>query len=165
MKKKKVIWLYIGGILLLLAAALVVNVLLRNRTPDAGEQISAYIDGATAIERTGDTAGSALESGIIEHMTYSVLTQSENTVRLSVTAPDMSALLDEMRTECPVADEWAMYLVNKLQSGDFGTVTTELEVELDENGVPSDSYAFSDAMYGGLLAKLEDMLREMRAAE
>lgn len=158
MKKKTKILLTAGGALFLVAVVISAALLLHNRTPDAGEKISEYIDSAMELERTGESAGSDIEDEIISHVAYSVLEKSENAVRLSVTAPDMSALVDEMIAHCASQEDGSAYLLDALESGDFETVTSTIEVELDENGAPVDSYAFADAMYGGLLTKMEELL-------
>ncbi len=147
-----------GGALFLVAVVISAALILRNRTPDAGERISDYIDSAMTLEQTGESAGSDIEDEIISHVAYSVLEKSEDTVRLSITAPDMSALVDEMIAHCASQEDGSAYLLDALEDGDFETVTSTFEVELDENGAPVDSYAFADAMYGGLLTKMEELL-------
>ena len=75
----------------------------------------------------------------------------------------MGALIDEMMARGGSKEEGDAFLLAALQNGEFDTATTEVAVELDENGAPVDSFAFADAMYGGLLTKMDELLGEAAA--
>ena len=55
--------------------------------------------------------------------------------------------------------------MDALESDKYPTTVKELTLEIDEDGHPVDAWAFADAMYGGLLTCMEQLVEEMEAAE
>lgn len=157
--------LALAGVLALAGAVTAAALLLprSGSAADAGDRLDAYIRTALAEPPENDGAGASIESEILEHMSYTVTARAESSATLSVTAPDMGALIDEMMARGGSKEEGEAFLLAALQNGEFDTATTEVAVELDENGAPVDSFAFADAMYGGLLTKMDELLGEAAA--
>lgn len=78
---------------------------------------------------------------------------------VEITAPDIPALVAKIRANGGGAEEF----LEALESGKYSTTVKELTLEIDENGHPTDAWAFADAMYGGLLTCMEQLVEEMEA--
>ncbi len=89
MKKKKIIWICIGSILLLLVAALVINILLRGCTPSSsGTSLSSH-EWEGKIRSECLAVETAVEQGIAEAVDIRVSGVTGNTISLTVSAPDI----------------------------------------------------------------------------
>ncbi len=126
------------------------------------EVFTEYLKEKTALPEEEETSpGGAAEAAIIENGSYEIVSQTDTTVTLKITAPDMSAMLQAAAEGELTTDN----ILAALDSGTTPTVTNEVTVELDETGNPVESWDFVDAMYGGLLSYLEQAMREMEGAE
>ena len=104
-----------------------------------------------------EESGSETEAAILRQVSYEILSSTDTSVIMEIRSPDVGMLLDEMVAEGGSVES----AVEALNRGDYRLMTTRLTVELDENGRPVDSFAFLDAMYGGLytwFAQLEERL-------
>ena len=104
-----------------------------------------------------DTTGAALEAALIERAAVSVDHTTQTTVNLTITAPDMAALLEGLRTSGGDGET----LLAALRRGDYQEKVTRLTTDIDQDGRPREAWAFLDAMYGGLLTYLNDLAAEL----
>lgn len=126
---------------------------------DAGARLKSYLKSASP-EEAPDTLGAQLEQVLAEASTLKVKQSDDKTAQVEITAPDISALASEILASGGGPEA----LLEALKTGTYPTKVTELTLEIDENGHPADSWAFADAMYGGLLTYLEQLMGEMEAA-
>ena len=122
----------------------------------AETRLLAYLQQEQAEPRA-DTTGAALEAALIERANVSVDYTTQTTVNLTVTAPDMAALLAELRTSGGDGEA----LLAALRRGDYQEKVTRLTTAVDSDGRPEEAWAFLDAMYGGLLSYLNDLAAEL----
>ena len=84
---------------------------------------------------------------------------------VTVTAPDMRKLLLPEGEGLLLQRDGLQTAVSRLEAGLYDTLTTTVEVTLDEEGNPEEPYPLYDAMYGGLYTAVSDFLGEMEGTE
>lgn len=126
------------------------------------EVFTRYLENVVEEQPSETTsAGSEAEAAIIDRVRYTVVKQTDNQVTLEITAPDMEAILGEAdKNGASVQD-----ILDVLKSDDLPTKTTELTVDLDENGKMTEPWEFVDAMYGGLITYLNRYVQESEGLE
>lgn len=150
----------LAGIVLLCLAA---NIPLKfgASTPETpktpAEVFTRYLE-ETVAERPAETGtvGAEAEAAIMDRVAYTVVEQTDATVTLEITAPDMVTILGKAEQ----TDMTPQDILDVLNGDIFPTRTTVLTVELDEDGNMIESWALIDAMYGGLLTYLEQFVLE-----
>lgn len=153
-KEKRAVWPGITAGVLALVLLVCGALLVIQRLP--GEEVpfppSAIFEDRLQkqLRLPAEAAGSASEAAILEQVTCSVLSDTDDTVTLEVRAPDMGLMMDELVAFGGSAET----VIDALQRGDYTLRTVQITLELDETGQPVDSYAFLDAMYGGLYSWL-----------
>ena len=124
---------------------------------DAGARLESYLKTASPDTSTAtDNIGAKLEQTISNSARLKVKECNDTSVLVEITAPDIPALVAKIRGG---AEEF----LEALESGKYSTTVKELTLEIDENGHPTDAWAFADAMYGGLLTCMEQLVEEMEA--
>lgn len=127
---------------------------------DAGARLESYLKTASPDTSTAtDNIGAKLEQTIANSARLKVKECNDTSVLVEITAPDIPALVAKIRANGGGAEE----LLEALESGKYSTTVKELTLEIDENGHPTDAWAFADAMYGGLLTCMEQLVEEMEA--
>lgn len=121
-----------------------------------------YLENVVEEQPTETTSvGSEAEAAIIDRVKYTVVKQTDTQVTMEIIAPDMEAILDEAdQNGASVQD-----ILDVLKSDDLPTKTTELTVDLDENGKMTEPWEFVDAMYGGLITYLNRYVQESEVLE
>ena len=127
---------------------------------DAGARLESYLKTASPDTSTAtDNIGAKLEQTIANSARLKVKECNDTSVLVEITAPDIPALVAKIRENGGGAEE----LLEALESGKYPTTVKELTLEIDEDGHPVDAWAFADAMYGGLLTCMEQLVEEMEA--
>ena len=88
-------------------------------------------------------------------MRCEILSSDIATARISIAAPDLVELLERVGQNADSIEECGYLILEAIESENYQVRTTELNVRIDEFGNPSDSYAFYDAIYGGILTHLD----------
>lgn len=104
--------------------------------------------------------GGKLDDAVLARMHYEILSRENSRLRLYVTAPDIEALIHSDGRNLLAESDGLDVLLNLLERDSFSVRSWEIDVELDENGVPVDPFPVYDAMYGGLLSQVNKMLEE-----
>ena len=141
----------------LVIVALALFFVIRRAHPNAGARLMSYMEqeDALASERTG----SALEEAIYAHATVHVDDSTRTEVQLTVTAPDMALLLEDIRQNGGTSQT----ILDRLENGDYPERVTALRTEIDDDGRPLEAWDFLDALYGGLLSYMEELAEEQEA--
>lgn len=114
---------------------------------------------------SGDTAGSSLDAAILNKTDWKIVSQQENTLEITVSSPDMQALLQNQLAELLSQPDGISQILSLLEGKDIPMREVTVSVTLDENGVPTDAYSLTDALYGGLLSLLEEIYASMEASK
>lgn len=170
--KKRRIWMAVtiaGAILILLTILILVVISHFNNKPEsvpassrAPASVTAPVNGfLQEIEKALDapnivSGNAALDEAILKRMRYEVLDSEDATLRISVTAPNMRLVLEDGALFA--LENGLERAIVALEAGNYETITTVVDIELDENGAPLDPYSLYDAMYGGLFSVLSDIL-------
>jgi len=110
-----------------------------------------------ATNERADDDFAQVEEALLSRTTCKVQSSDAESATVLITAPDMISMFDRMEDECDTQEECTAFLLDCLQSGDYSERSVTLDVVIGEDGVPEDSYAFADALYGGLLTKLAEI--------
>ena len=111
----------------------------------------------------GNTAGSALDDGILKRTEWKIVSREGNTLEIAVTAPDMQALLQDQAMTILSQPDGVSQILSLLEKNNLPMREVTVSVTLDEDGNPTDPAALTDALYGGLLSVLEAVYASMEA--
>ena len=130
--------------------------------PGAEKRLQSYLEQGEAESATDATAasstiGAELEEAIASRANVTVDYATDTEVNLTITAPDVAALLQELRKTSGSSES----LLAALESGNYTQKVTRLTTEIDADGRPLEAWDFLDAMYGGLLSYLNELAAEL----
>lgn len=144
------------AVILVFSAAIGAILFLHARRQSPSAQFLSSVDRILAEAPGGLTSGSELDAAILSRMSYQVLELKDDHLLIAVTAPDMRSVLEDGALFAePDGIEKAIFV---LKSGTYGTLNSTVDVQLDSSGAPIDPYALYDAMYGGMLSLISDVL-------
>ncbi len=117
----------------------------------------------------GSGIGTQIEDAIIANGDCTVVDYDNDSITLMVKAPDMKKIMDSYSIEDvdkydeesykKAVDDMSNYILESLNKKEFSTLSTEVTVDYDENGIVL-SYEFVDTIYGGLLSAYEDYMKK-----
>ena len=122
----------------------------------------------TVMEEPGpenESDGAQLDEAILKLVRYSTKVIDNHTAEIMVKAPDMRAIILQDGDNLLEYEDGIQRIITALKEEKVPMVTTIVSVELDENGTPQESYELQDAMYGGLLTVIDEMLSYREDAE
>lgn len=123
---------------------------------DGGQAIKAYLDSKKAMtQENPSNINSSIENAVLTRVRCEILSSDIATARISIAAPDLVELLERVGQNADSIEECGYLILEAIESENYQVRTTELNVRIDEFGNPSDSYAFYDAIYGGILTHLD----------
>lgn len=155
------------GVLIALALILITagGLLLLHHARSPVRRFEAGLKQSLKQEQLSDTDGARLEAAVLEKMEYELRSLDRQKAAVTVTAPDMRKLLLPEGEGLLLQRDGLQTAVSRLEAGLYDTLTTTVEVTLDEEGNPEEPYPLYDAMYGGLYTAVSDFLGEMEGTE
>lgn len=169
MGKKRRTLLIIGAVLLILVLVFGVKVYRERRLKQA---VTASIDAIAALPEPaeGETPNQSLADQILSMADYKVLEVRDGWATIAVISPDLADIFTQRQGSG--SGEWSSLeefeasveallddMEEALQSEDCPMMTTEVDVELGEDGSVIPNYELADALYGGVLT-MRDRLTE-----
>ncbi|MEA4914279.1 MAG: hypothetical protein VB068_10710 [Petrimonas sp.] len=128
---------------------------------DGGQAIKAYLDSKTAMaQENPENINASIENAVLTRVRCEILSSDIAAAHIRITAPDLAELLERAGKDAGSIEECGILILEALESDNYQTKTTELDINIDEFGKPSDSYAFFDTIYGGMLTQLEQYFAE-----
>ena len=116
-------------------------------------------------EPSGDSGAVSLDAQILSQVSWEIVSQDNNNVEIAVAAPDVKAILGSQATELLSQPDGVEQILALLNQDNLPMTSTTVSVTLDENGVPTDAFPLTDAIYGGLLSLLEEIYASMEASK
>lgn len=99
-----------------------------------------------------------LEAIILKNVSYEVLAQERDRLVLRISAPDMGKIISSNGQTVLSQPNAIQSILTTMESGNFEYLETELEIEIVEDGSPSDPYALMDALYGNMFSQMTVLL-------
>ena len=82
----------------------------------------------------GNTAGSALDDGILKRTEWKIVSREGNTLEIAVTAPDMQALLQDQAMTILSQPDGVSQILSLLEKNNLPMREVTVSVTLDEDG-------------------------------
>lgn len=136
--------------------------------------VAAELDTLLIVRETTseDDLGTEIGNELLGNVSYEIQSIQGNMANIIVHAPNINSLykqaLDEIGSAVPKSEEEYASLLNEVLSkvnewltqGRFDYLTTEIAINIQENGSIEVSYELIDALYGGLLTLQEELVAE-----
>ena len=104
-----------------------------------------------------------LEDSILKNVSYEVLVQEKDMVKLRISAPNMAAIISNSGQTILSQPNAIQSIRSTLESGSFEFIEIDLEVEITADGSPKDPYTLMNALYGNMFSQMTELLENIMA--